>query len=267
MQELSGGAPPPADGAEPQRIEGGPGGFDQGRGDSYGGDRDRPPHRDRDHDRDLKPWQRGPPTGPAPWQRPREERPRDDYRPRGDHGSAPPWAAAGRGGGGNDGYGYGSQGGAGYGGGAPGAPAPWQQHAAPPPPPGDQAGYGYGGYPAFPPQHNMGAPPGLSGPPPGMAQPMYQGYGAGSPPPPPPPPGDGPPPPVSFPIPNSFKKNLKKEHLLTLSIASERPATPASPTRLIYEALNCEGMVGLYLMGRLATKLFCCCLTKRLSNN
>lgn len=211
MQELSGGAPPPADGEEPRRIEGGPDGFDQDRRDSYGADRDRDQRRD---DRDLKPWQRGPPTGPAPWQRPRDERPRDDFRPRGEHGSAAPWAQGGRGGG-NDGYGYGSHGAAApYGGGAPGAAAPWQnQTVPPPPPPGDQASYGYGGYQPFPPQHNMGAPPGLSGPPPGMAAPpMYQGYGA-SPPPPPPPPGDGPPPPVSFPYPNIFRN---RTDILTL---------------------------------------------------
>ncbi|KAJ9209183.1 transcriptional regulator family: Zinc finger, CCHC-type [Paecilomyces variotii] len=170
MQELSGGAPS-GNGEAPRRIEGGPGGYDQGYGDSY--------------DRDAKPWQRGPPASDvAPWQqRGRGDRSRDDYGSR--DNAAPPWA---QNRGGAD-YGYGSHAG-GYA--APGA-APWQQQP-PPPPPGGQAGYGYGGYPAFPPPApNMGAPPGLSAvppPPPGMGS-MY--YGAGSP--PPPPPGEGPPPP------------------------------------------------------------------------
>ncbi|GKZ18732.1 hypothetical protein AbraIFM66951_009434 [Aspergillus brasiliensis] len=174
MQELSGGAPG-EDGHVPRRIEAGP---DQGY-----------------DDRDVKPWQRGPPPSDvAPWQQRGRDR-RDDYGSR-DHGSAPPWAAQGRGGGGGGGgggdYGYGSHGG--YG--APGAAAataaaPWQQQA-PPPPPGGQASYGYGAYPTYPGMGAPGAPPGLSvpPPPPGMP-PMY--YGSGSP--PPPPPGEGPPPP------------------------------------------------------------------------
>jgi U5 snRNP spliceosome subunit len=172
MQELSGGAPS-GNGEAPRRIEGGPGGYDQGYGDSY--------------DRDAKPWQRGPPPSDvAPWQqRGRENRSRDDYGSR--DNAAPPWAQN-RGGD----YGYGSHASS-YAapGAAPGA-APWQQAAAPPPP-GGQASYSYGGYPAFPPPPaNMAAPPGLSAvpPPPGMGS-MY--YGAGSP--PPPPPGEGPPPP------------------------------------------------------------------------
>ncbi|OJJ76155.1 hypothetical protein ASPBRDRAFT_396839 [Aspergillus brasiliensis CBS 101740] len=174
MQELSGGATG-EDGHVPRRIEAGP---DQGY-----------------DDRDVKPWQRGPPPSDvAPWQQRGRDR-RDDYGSR-DHGSAPPWAAQGRGGGGGGGggdYGYGSHGG--YG--APGAAAataaaPWQQQA-PPPPPGGQASYGYGAYPTYPGMGAPGAPPGLSvpPPPPGMP-PMY--YGSGSP--PPPPPGEGPPPPV-----------------------------------------------------------------------
>ncbi|GKZ39953.1 hypothetical protein AbraIFM66950_001717 [Aspergillus brasiliensis] len=174
MQELSGGAPG-EDGHVPRRIEAGP---DQGY-----------------DDRDVKPWQRGPPPSDvAPWQQRGRDR-RDDYGSR-DHGSAPPWAAQGRGGGSGGGgggdYGYGSHGG--YG--APGAAAataaaPWQQQA-PPPPPGGQASYGYGAYPTYPGMGAPGAPPGLSvpPPPPGMP-PMY--YGSGSP--PPPPPGEGPPPP------------------------------------------------------------------------
>ncbi|EFW20339.1 hypothetical protein D8B26_003265 [Coccidioides posadasii str. Silveira] len=180
MQELSGGAPS-GSGEVPRRIEAGPGGYDQGN--KYG------------EQRDLKPWQRGPTGGPAPWQR-RDDR-RDDQGHR-DHGAAPPWAAGGghgdrgdqveRG----DSYGYGSHS-AGYGA-APGAAAPWQQQA-PPPPPGGQAAYGYG-YPGFSGAQTMGAPPGLSGvppPPPGMGS-MYSGY-PGANPPPPPPPADGPPPP------------------------------------------------------------------------
>ncbi|KAL3255701.1 hypothetical protein ABHI18_008125 [Aspergillus niger] len=172
MQELSGGAPG-EDGHVPRRIEAGP---DQ----SY-------------DDRDVKPWQRGPPASDvAPWQQRGRDR-RDDYGSR-DHGSAPPWAAQGRGGGGGGGgdYGYGSHGGYGApGAAAASAAAPWQQ-AAPPPPPGGQASYGYGAYPTYPGMGAPGAPPGLSvpPPPPGMP-PMY--YGSGSP--PPPPPGEGPPPP------------------------------------------------------------------------
>ncbi|KAK2781189.1 hypothetical protein FQN52_001770 [Onygenales sp. PD_12] len=208
MQEL-GGAPPTE--GQPRRIEAGPGSYDQN--ESHGGERE------------LKPWQRGPTGGPAPWQRPREDRPRDEYVPREHSSAAPPWAGGGgrgdrhergdrghdrgdRGDRGGDGYGYGSHtapGSGGYGG-APGAAAPWQQPhqqhaAAPPPPPGGHAAaapmYGYPGYSAFPPQQHMGAPPGLSGvppPPPGLGG-MFTSYGAAGSPPPPPPPADGPPPP------------------------------------------------------------------------
>lgn len=202
MQELSGG-PPVGNGEAPQRIEAGPGGYENGNADAYGGG-----------DRDLKPWQRGPTGAAAPWQqRGGEDRGRrDDYPPRdGGSGSAPPWAAGGRG---DDSYGYGQQSG-GYGAppGPPGGAAPWQQQA--PPPPGGQQSYGgYGAYPgagygdnnaAFPPQSSMGAPPGLGGASSGLGAPpglgaLFQNYGApgsaGSPP-PPPPPGDAPPPPVS----------------------------------------------------------------------
>ncbi|XRM39344.1 hypothetical protein ABZX51_002702 [Aspergillus tubingensis] len=170
MQELSGGAPG-EDGHVPRRIEAGP---DQGY-----------------DDRDVKPWQRGPPPSDvAPWQQRGRDR-RDDYGSR-DHGSAPPWAAQGRGGGGGGDSGYGSHGGYGApGAAAASAAAPWQQ-AAPPPPPGGQASYGYGAYPTYPGMGAPGAPPGLSVPPPPPGMPsMY--YGSGSP--PPPPPGEGPPPP------------------------------------------------------------------------
>ncbi|MCJ1366588.1 hypothetical protein MMC16_005717 [Acarospora aff. strigata] len=197
MQELSGGAPV-GNGEAPQRIEAGPGGYENGNGDAYGGD-----------DRDLKPWQRGPTGAAAPWQQRGDDRgTRDDYPPRdGGSGSAPPWAAGGRGG---DSYGYSQQSG-GYGAppGPPGGAAPWQSQGAPPPPPGGQSGYGgYGAYPgagygdanaAYPSQPSMGAPPGLGGAsgglgaPPGLGA-LFQTYAAGSPP-PPPPPGDAPPPP------------------------------------------------------------------------
>ncbi|MCJ1255291.1 hypothetical protein MMC24_003107 [Lignoscripta atroalba] len=198
MQELSGGAPA-GNGEAPQRIEAGPGGYENGNSEAYG-----------DGDRDVKPWQRGPTGAAAPWQRGGDDRgPRHDYP--GDSGSAPPWAAAGRGG---DSYGYG-QPADGYGApppGPPGGAAPWQQQAPPPPPGGQQVYGGYGGYPgggygdsgaAYPAQPNMGAPPGLGGAASGLGAPpglgaLFQTYGAngsaGSPP-PPPPPGDAPPPP------------------------------------------------------------------------
>ncbi|KAA6410427.1 MAG: branchpoint-bridging [Lasallia pustulata] len=201
MQELSGGAPA-GNGQAPQRIEAGPGGYDQGNGDAYG-----------EGERDLKPWQRGPTGAAAPWARGGDERGRrDDYAAR-DGGAAPPWAAgAGRGG---DNYGYGQQPG-GYGApppGPPGGAAPWQQQAPPPPPGGAQSYNGYGGYPGsgygdagggYPAPQNMGAPPGLGGgagglgAPPGLGA-LFQNYGSGSAgsPPPPPPPGDVPPPPPS----------------------------------------------------------------------
>lgn len=181
MQELGGGAP----GGEPrQRIEAGPGGYDD---QGYGGG-----------DRDAKPWQRGPTGAPAPWQRGGDNR-QDDYNQGG--GSAPPWAR-----GGNDNYGGYNQAG-GYGGPPGGGSAPWQrnENAPPPPPSGDQ--YGYGGYPGGYGQGNqqsMGPPPGMApgagglGAPPGLSA-LFQGYGSngaagGAP---PPPPSDDAPPPVS----------------------------------------------------------------------
>ncbi|KAI9864487.1 MAG: hypothetical protein M1824_005191 [Vezdaea acicularis] len=188
MQELSGGGPV-GNGEGAQRIEAGPGGYDNSGRDGPDG-------------RDLKPWERGPTGAAAPWQtRGRDDDRQNDYPPR-DGGAAPPWAAGGRG---EDGYGggYGQQAGN-YGAppGPPGGAAPWQQ---PPPPPGGQPGYNYpGAYPGagygdqgagYPPQQGMGAPPGLGA--------LFQSYapGAGSPPPPPPgavpppPPGGAPPPP------------------------------------------------------------------------
>ena len=187
MQELSGGAPAPN--GDTQRIEAGPGGYDNG---DYA-----------DGDRDLKPWQRGPTGAAAPWQRASDDRgQRDDFGGQAG-GSAPPWAAAGRG---TDAYGYGQ--GAGYGA-PPGGAAPWQQAAPPPPPPGGPPSYAaYGAYPGYgdatgsyaAPQ-GIGAPPGLTGAgglgaPPGLGA-LFQHFnpnGAAGSPPPPPPPGDAPPP-------------------------------------------------------------------------
>ncbi|KAH0551429.1 hypothetical protein GP486_007355 [Trichoglossum hirsutum] len=208
MQELSGGGAP-ADGSAPQRIEAGPGGFDQGGRESYGGG-----GFGDDGDRNIKPWQRGPTGAAAPWQsRGRgEDRDRrsDNYPPRdGGSGSAPPWASGPGGPGRDRDHNYGPPSG-GYGASAPppppGGSAPWQQPPPPPPPPGGPQSYGsYGGYPgagyngqssAFPPPQNMGAPPGLGGAPgsglgapPGLGA-LFQNFGA-----PPPPPGDAPPPP------------------------------------------------------------------------
>ncbi|KAL9028893.1 MAG: hypothetical protein Q9196_002801 [Gyalolechia fulgens] len=193
MQELSGGAPA-ENGEAPQRIEGGPGGYDNGGGNGYG-----------EGDRDLKPWQRGPTGQSAPWQRD-DRGGRDDYGQ--SAGAAPPWAA---GRGGDDHGGYGQRSG-GYGG-PPGGAAPWQRQQDAPPPPSGQQNYGYGSYPGGGygdsaggyGQSPMGAPPGLGGSsglgaPPGLSA-LFQQYsgspanGAGAP--PPPPPGDAPPPPVS----------------------------------------------------------------------
>ncbi|KAI4240345.1 MAG: hypothetical protein L6R40_005171 [Gallowayella cf. fulva] len=193
MQEISGGGPI-GNGEGAQRIEAGPGGYDKGAADSYGGEGDR----------DLKPWQRGPTGQAAPWQR--DDRGHGDgYGQEG--GAAPPWAA-GRGG---DNYGGYSQQSGGYGGppgGSSGGAAPWQRQDAAPPSNGQQ--YGYDGYPGGGygdstggyGQSNMGAPPGLGGgsgglgAPPGLSA-LFQQYN-GSPAngaPPPPPPGDAPPPP------------------------------------------------------------------------
>ncbi|KAH7555297.1 hypothetical protein J3E72DRAFT_6753 [Bipolaris maydis] len=147
-------------------------------GDNYGGERP------------LKPWERGPTGGSAPWAR------NDDDRGRGDgHSSAPPpWAGGGGRGGQSYDQGYGASGGA----------APWAAGASAGGAGG--AGYGYGGY-GYDQSAGMGAPgayagapgygaaPPPSGPPPGLG-PLFQSYGsAGSPPPPPPPSGSAPPPP------------------------------------------------------------------------
>jgi len=133
-------------------------------------------------ERALKPWERGPTGGQAPWARNNREDPGDSNAA--PAAAAPPWAGAGA-------QAAGSYNQGGYNN-APAAPwaaagnAPYghnygggyDQYAAPAAAaPG--MGYGYGAAPA---------------PPPGIA-PAY-GYGsAGSPPPPPPPPGSVPPPP------------------------------------------------------------------------
>ncbi|PNH26611.1 hypothetical protein BJF96_g10065 [Verticillium dahliae] len=203
MQELGGG---PADGAPPARIAAGPGSYNN---DQRGGD--------------VKPWQRGPTGGPAPW-RSRNESNHDGGSGGGGGGGggggAAPWARdrnrdrddhRGHGGGGGGGGGdyYGGQGGNNYGSHGGQNAAPWQQA------PGTQGGYGgYGGY-----SGGYGAPPGMSAPPgippppgaPGLGAPpnltgnlnaLIQQYAGGAPPPPPPsdnapppPPSDQPPPP------------------------------------------------------------------------
>ncbi len=141
--------------------------------------------------RDLKPWERGPTGGSAPWAR-------NDRDDRGDSnsGAPAPWAR-----GGGQSYNQDS----GYGGNN--ASAPWASAGG--------AGYGYGGYGGYDqaapgaygaPGYGGTAPP--SGPPPGLG-PLFQSYGAGSPPPPPPsgsvppppPPGDVPPPPPPSDVP------------------------------------------------------------------
>ncbi|KAG7130613.1 Branchpoint-bridging protein like [Verticillium longisporum] len=186
MQELGGG---PADGAPPARIEAGPGSYNN---DQRGGD--------------VKPWQRGPTGGPAPW-RSRNESNQDGGSGGGGGGGggsgAAPWArdrnrdrddhrGHGGGGGGGGDY-YGGQGGNNYGIQGGQNAAPWQQA------PGTQGGYGgYGGY-----SGGYGAPPGMSAPPgippppgaPGLGAPpnltgnlnaLIQQYAGGAPPPPPP---------------------------------------------------------------------------------
>ena len=221
MQELSGGAP---NGAAPQRIEAGPGGYENGQGEGYGGESDR----------DLKPWQRGPTGAAAPWQQRGDDR-RDDYNR--DGGAAPPWAA--RGGDNYGGYGQG----AGYGGPPGGGAAPWQrQQDNPPPPPPVGGQYGYGGYPGgygdanggYGGQQAIGAPPGLGsgagglGAPPGLGA-LFQNYGpngsAGSA--PPPPPSDDLPPPVSHHL-------LISQAIYTYClIAPERSASASSAWSLV----------------------------------
>lgn len=225
MQELSGNAPA-GNGEAPQRIEAGPGGYENGNGDTFG-----------DGDRDLKPWQRGPTGASAPWARGGDDHGRrDDYQSR-DGGAAPPWTGSG-GGRGGDNYASHNQHNAGYGG-PPGGAAPWQRQHEAPPHSGGQQGYGYGGYPGGGygessggyAQQSMGAPPGLHGgagglgAPPGLGA-LFQNYGsngsAGNAP-PPPPPGDAPPPPVSNPV------KLLCAQLTVLQPPSDQPPPPPPP--------------------------------------
>ncbi len=111
MNELSGNPAGNGD-VPPQRIEAAPGMYNQG--ESFGGDRD------------VKPWQRQPTGGAAPWQRERNDRGRDDYGARDQGGSsARPWAGGNRD---QDSYG-------GYGGAPGGGAAPWQQQQQVLPPP------------------------------------------------------------------------------------------------------------------------------------
>ncbi|KAJ4374566.1 Branchpoint-bridging protein [Didymella sp. IMI 355093] len=144
-------------------------------GDSYGGG-----------ERNLKPWERGPTGGAAPWAR-------SDSR--GDHGDSnsaapPPWAGGGGAGAGAGGSydqsgGYGNSGAAPWASAAPAAGASYGygNYGAGYDPNAAAAGYGAPGYGA----PGYGAPAAAAGPPPGLG-PLFQNYGsAGSPPPPPPP--------------------------------------------------------------------------------
>jgi len=150
---------------------------------------------------DLKPWQRGPQGGPAPWEVNRQSGPANPApwqqrpAPSGPSGGPAPWEQRSGGGG------YGGDREHRGGGGGERGPAPWQQprgghdsyggHGG-----GYGGGYGGGGYG----HGGQGAPP-AGGPAP-WQQP-HAGYGApgmdsyGAPPPPPPPGGIPPPPPPS----------------------------------------------------------------------
>lgn len=159
---------------------------------------------------DLKPWQRGPQGGPAPWEvnrqsnqsnpAPWQQRP----APSGPSGGPAPWERSGGGGGGGGGYGGDRE----HRGGGDRGPAPWQQprghdrghdnYGGYGGGQGGQGGYGQGGGGGYG-QGGYGAPSG--GPAPWMQPQSHTGYGApgmdsyGAPPPPPPPPGGIPPPP------------------------------------------------------------------------
>ncbi|KAH8197129.1 hypothetical protein TruAng_008695 [Truncatella angustata] len=185
MQELGGGSNDP-----PARIEAGPGSYNSNNTNSNnngtnGGD-------------NVKPWQRGPTGGPAPW------RSRDNEAGAGNDGGAAPWRDRPRrddNRAGNDYYG----GGQGYNSGAPtaGGAAPWQQASQPQAQPQASAYPGYPGYAGYGAAPGMGAPPGLPGgnamgaPPglPGNLSALIQQYAGGAAPPPPPPSGEAPPPP------------------------------------------------------------------------
>ncbi|KAI5853556.1 branchpoint-bridging protein [Tricharina praecox] len=199
MQEL-GGSGPAIEGPGPQaRIEAGPG-RDGGYGDNYGGREGGFGGGQEElgpDGRPLKPWQRGPTGGPAPWQRrdgPPTKAPTGPsggsnitpwQQPQGaptgpSAGTAAPWAQPGGGipppppppASGVLPWAAAAPGAPGA---APGAPGMGYSSAYGPPP-----GASYGAPPPPPPPGSYGLPP----PPPG-----------GAPPPPPPPPGGAPPPP------------------------------------------------------------------------
>lgn len=180
MQELSGGPAAPAIGAAgPQgRIEAGPGDSDGGYGgrDSYGGGGYGSQNQNEEQGPDgraLKPWQRGPTGGPAPWQMGR--------------GGGSGGGGGGGGGGGRGGHGTGPDGHAPPSN-APSGPSslpPWQQtqgHGPPTGPSGGSAapwGASQHGIPP-PPSSAAAAPPWASGAP-GAAPGMSYGstpYGA-----------------------------------------------------------------------------------------
>ncbi|KAF8251720.1 hypothetical protein K440DRAFT_595188 [Wilcoxina mikolae CBS 423.85] len=190
MQEL-GGSAPSIEGSGPQaRIEAGPSrdsGYNDTYRDNYGGAEELGPDG-----HPLKPWQRGPTGGPAPWA---VNRPREGGPPKAPTGpSAAPWQQPPPSG-------------------PSGSAAPWQSQPPPPPPPAASGVMPWGAPPPPPP----GAAPGMGGyssaygPPPGASYaappppPPPSAYGippppppSGSAPPPPPPPsnsGDAPPPP------------------------------------------------------------------------
>lgn len=147
---------------------------------------------------DVKPWQRGPTGGPAPWEvnkpsggpAPWQQRP----APSGPSGGPAPWERSG---------GYGDRDHRGGDRGGDRGPAPWQQprghdnyggHGGYG---GGGGGYGQGGYGGH---GGHAPPPAPGGPAPWMQQQPHAGYGApgmdnnyGAP--PPPPPGGAPPPP------------------------------------------------------------------------
>ncbi|KAL7266639.1 Branchpoint-bridging protein [Rhizina undulata] len=185
MQELSGGSAPAIGSSGPQgRIEAGPGGQESfggresygggygGREHGYGGHREEPELGP--DGRALKPWQRGPTGGPAPWQ---TNRGRNDNHapppnaPSGPSSSLPPWQQPQA-----HGIPTGPSGGSSL--------PPWQQAPPPPPPqPAAEAPWAKPSQPMYPPPGPYGAPPGVSS--------LSQHYGA----PPPPPPNAGAPPP------------------------------------------------------------------------
>jgi splicing factor 1 len=163
MRELGGSAPAPLDGPGPQaRIEAGPG-QENSYSDNYGA-RDRGSFSGQEElgpdGRPLKPWQRGPTGGPAPWQVNRSRDGPPSKAPTGPSGGSglPPWQQP------SHGPPSGPSGG-----------APWAQPAGIPPPPpppstgsvlpwasgapGAAPGMGYSSAYGPPPGASYGAPP------------------------------------------------------------------------------------------------------------